>query len=96
MAFLARFANCKVEKVSAEAVTEGLIHIINLIFPWPKRESLKILVNFEFLKGICVLDFYIKAEMQCPRHERLPLILVNYWILISFSAGVRSEGILNF
>ena len=57
MAFLALLANCKVEKVSAEAVTEGLIHIMNLIFPCPRRESLKILVSFEFLKGICVLDF---------------------------------------
>ena len=52
MALLALFANCKVENVSAEADTEGLIQMMNLIFPCPKSESLKILVSFEFLKGM--------------------------------------------
>jgi hypothetical protein len=70
--------------------------MINLIFPCPNKESLRILVSFEFLKGICVLVLSMRAEIQCPRHERLPLMLVNSWILISFSAAVRSEGILNF
>ena len=51
MARLALFANCKVEKVYADADTEGLIQIMNLIFPWPNKESLRILVNLEFLKG---------------------------------------------
>lgn len=45
---------------------------------------------------MCVRDFSIKAEIQCPRHDKLPLILVNYWILVSFSNAVKSEGILNF
>jgi len=70
--------------------------MINLIFPWPSKESLKIRVSFEFLNGICVRDFSINAEMQCPRHDKLPLILVNYWILIYFYNAVKSEGILNF
>lgn len=96
MALFALLANCSVEKVSADAESEGLIHIINLIFPCPSKESLRILVNLEFLKGIWVLDLSIKAEIQCPRHERLPLMLVSSWILIYFSAAVRSEGILNF
>lgn len=96
MAFFARLANCKVENVSAEAVAEGLIQIMNLIFPCPRRESLRILVNFEFRKGICVLDFSINAEMQWPNDDKLPFILVNSWILISFSAVDKSEGILNF
>lgn len=77
MALFALLANCRVENVSAEAVKDGLMQIMNLIFPCPKRESLRILVNFEFLKGMCVLDLSIRAEMQCPRHERLPLMLVN-------------------
>jgi hypothetical protein len=52
MALLALLANCKVENVSAEAEMEGLMQMINLIFPCPNRESLKILVSLEFLKGI--------------------------------------------
>lgn len=34
--------------------------------------------------------------MQWPKQDKLPLILVNYWILIYFSADDKSEGILNF
>ena len=64
MALLARLANCKVEKVSADAEIEGLMHIINLIFPCPSRESLSILVSLEFLKGMWVRDLSIKAEIQ--------------------------------
>ena len=41
-------------------VTEGETHIINLIFPEPKRDSLNILVNLESLTGICVLDCMVK------------------------------------
>ena len=84
MALLALFANCKVEKVYAEADTDGEIHIINLILPCPSKESLKILVSLEFLNGMWVLDFYINAEMQWPRQDKLPLILVNYCILNYF------------
>ena len=96
IARLALFANCRVEKVSAEAEMEGLMQIMKRILPWPNRESLRILVSLEFLKGMWVRDLSISAEMQCPKQERLPLMLVNSWILISFSAAVRSEGILNF
>jgi hypothetical protein len=35
---------------------EGETQIISLIFPEPKKDSLKILVNLESLTGICVLD----------------------------------------
>ena len=38
----------------------------------------------------------MSADMQCPKHDKLPLMLVSYCILISFSLGERSEGILNF
>lgn len=96
MALLALLANCSVEKVSAEADTEGLMQMINLILPWPSRESLRMRVSLEFLKGICVRDLSMSAEMQWPRQERLPLILVNSWIRISFYRAVRSDGILNF
>jgi hypothetical protein len=64
MAFLALLANCKVEKVSALALTEGEIQTINFIFPGPTKESLNILVNLESRNGIWVLDFSIKAEIQ--------------------------------
>jgi len=77
MALFALFANCKVEKVSADAEIEGLMHMMNLILPCPSKESLKILVSFEFLKGMWVRVLSIKADMQCPKHERLPLMLVN-------------------
>ena len=70
--------------------------MINLIFPCPNKESLKIRVSFEFLKGMCVLDFSIKADIQWPKQDKLPLMLVSYWIRIYFSTAVRSEGILNF
>lgn len=66
------------EKVSADAEIDGLIQIINLIFPCPNNESLRIRVNLEFLNGICVRDFYINADIQCPKHDKLPFILVNY------------------
>ena len=51
--------------------------MINLILPGPIKDSLKILVNLEFLKGMCVLDLSIRAEIQCPRVERLLLMLVS-------------------
>ena len=53
------------------------MQIINLIFPCPRSESLKILVNLEFLNGIWVLDFSISADIQWPRHDKLPFILVS-------------------
>ena len=96
MALLALLANCSVEKVYAEADTEGLIQIMNLIFPCPSKESLRILVSFEFLKGICVLDFSISAEIHCPRHDKLPLILVSYCILIYFYAAVTPARQMRF
>jgi hypothetical protein len=52
--------------------------------PCPSKESLKILVSLEFLNGMWVLDFYINAEMQWPRQDKLPLMLVNYCILNYF------------
>jgi hypothetical protein len=64
IARLALLANCRVEKVSAEAETEGLMQMMNLILPWPSSESLSILVSLEFLKGMCVLDLSMRADMQ--------------------------------
>lgn len=96
MALLALLANCRVENVSADAEIEGLIQMMNLILPWPSNESLNILVNLEFLKGIWVLDLSMRADIQWPKQERLPLMLVSSCILIYFSAAVKSEGILNF
>lgn len=77
MALLALLANCSVEKVSADADIEGLMQIMNLILPCPSRESLRMRVSLEFLKGMWVRDLSMSAEMQCPRQERLPLMLVN-------------------
>ena len=56
MAFLTLSANCRVEEVSLVDVMEGDTQMINLIFPEPSKESLKILVSFESRTGICVLD----------------------------------------
>ena len=61
IAFLARLANCSVEKVSAAADTEGDIQMMSLSLPLPISESLRILVSLEFLKGICVLALSINA-----------------------------------
>lgn len=77
MAFFALLANCNVENVSAEELKEGLMQITNLNMPFPKSESLRIRVNLEFRKGICALYFSIREEMQCPKQDKLPLILVN-------------------
>jgi hypothetical protein len=51
-AFLTLSANCNVEDVSCIEVIEGEVHIISRIFPDPIRESFRILVSFESLKGI--------------------------------------------
>ena len=64
-------------KVSLFAVVEGEIQIMKAIFPFPFKLSLKTRVNFEFLNGMCVLDFSIKALIQCPRVDKDPLIYVN-------------------
>jgi hypothetical protein len=74
MALLARLANWRVEKVSAEAEVEGEMHTINRILPLPVKESARTLVSLEFLKGIWVLDLSTNAEMHCPRLEREPLM----------------------
>ena len=50
---------------------------MNKILPLPLKESLRTLVNLEFLNGICVLFLSIKADMQCPKQDKLPLIDVN-------------------
>ena len=51
-ALLALLANCSVENVSALEVIDGETQNMKVIFPVPDRESLKILVNLEFLNGI--------------------------------------------
>jgi hypothetical protein len=63
-----------VEKVSAEVVIEGEMHTMKVILAFPLSESLKTLVNLEFLKGIWVLFLSISAEMQWPRDDSEPLI----------------------
>ena len=81
---------CKVERVSDEEEIEGDIQTINHILPLPLKESDNTLVNLEFRKGICVLDFSIKADMQWPKHDKLPLMEVNSLIRKSFSSFVKS------
>ena len=75
---------------------EGETQTINLILDAPIKESLKILVSLESRNGICVRDWFVKADIQCPNLDRLPLIDFNSAILIYFSAGGKSWGILNF
>ncbi len=95
-AFLALLANCRVEKVSLEALREGLMHIINLINPFPNKESLNILVSLEFLNGMWLLDFWVNADIQNPREDKLLLILINSWVWTYFYYEDKSIGILNF
>ncbi len=40
---------------------DGDAHMIKRILPDPNKESLRILVNFESLKGIWLLDWAVKA-----------------------------------
>ena len=96
IAFLARFANYKVENVSWFDVIDGEIQTIKLILSAPLREDYKTLVSFEFLNGMWVLYFSIKADMQCPKQDKLPFIHVNSCILNSLSSWEISCGILNF
>lgn len=63
-----------VENVSEFDEFEGEIQTINAILLFPLKESLRTLVSLEFLNGICVLFLSIRADIQCPRHERDPLI----------------------
>ena len=60
-ALFTRSANCKVDEVSCMAEMEGETQMIKRIFPGPKRESLKILVSFESLNGMWLLDCEVKA-----------------------------------
>lgn len=52
MARLTRSANCRVEDVSFMDAMEGETQIINLIFPEPIKDSLRILVSLESRTGI--------------------------------------------
>ena len=75
---------------------DGEMHTMNVIFAEPLNESLSTLVSFELLKGICVLFLSCSAEMQYPKVDKLELIDVSSWILMSFSCGDIFGGILNF
>lgn len=72
------------------ALIEGEIQTISLIFPLPRSESLNILVNFDYLKGMWVRDCIVKAEMQWPSLERLPFMLLSSCSLIYLSWGETS------
>ena len=78
---------------------------IKLIFEFPLNDDDKIRVSFEFLKGICVLDLSIRADMQFPKLyyfikwinlDKDPLMHVSSYILSSLSSIDISCGILNF
>ena len=69
---------------------EGETQIISLILDDPIKDYRKILVSFESLNGICVLDWLVNADIQCPNFDKLPLICFNSDILIYFYACERS------
>jgi hypothetical protein len=50
---------------------------IIVIFELPERESLNILVSFEFLNGIWVLLLSYRLEIQYPRVDKDVFIDVN-------------------
>lgn len=89
IAFFALFANCKVDSVSFAADIDGDTQIISLSLPFPVKDSLKILVNLDYLNGMWVLVFSPNAEMQWPKLDREPLIEVNYWTCISLYAALK-------
>lgn len=70
--------------------------MINLINPFPSKESDNILVSLEFLNGIWLLDFWVNADIQNPRDDKLLLILINSWVWIYFYYEDKSPAILNF
>lgn len=59
---------------------------IKVIREFPDKESLSTLVNFEFLKGICVLFLLVNAEIHYPKLLKDPLMHVNSTILNSLSS----------
>ena len=96
IARFARLANWSVENVSALALIEGDMHTMNFILPCPIRLSLRIRVSLLLRKGIWVLLLSINADLQWPRQQRLPLMLLSSWMRIYRYWGDKSEGILNF
>lgn len=84
IARLTRSANCKVEEVSFMDAMEGETQMISRILPEPIKDSLRIRVSLESRTGMCVLDWMVKEEMQCPSLERLPLMDLSSSNLISF------------
>jgi len=54
------------------------------------------LVNFEFLKGICVRFLSLIAFMHYPKADKLPFIEITSYLQISFSSYDIVYGILNF
>jgi len=59
------------------------MQIIKAIFESISRESFKILVNFEFLKGTWLLFGSANALIHWPREDNDPLIDVSSWIYLS-------------
>lgn len=57
---------------------------------------LKNLVNFEFLKGICVRFLSLIALMHQPNADKLPFMDITSYLQISFSSYDIVYGILNF
>ena len=75
---------------------EGETHTISLILEGPNNDYLKILVNLESLKGIWERDWLVRADIQWPSFDRLPLMDFNSANLIYLSSDDISFGILNF
>lgn len=72
------------------AETDGETHTISLIFDDPKRDSLNILVSLESRNGMWDLLWEVKAEIQCPNLDKLPLIDLSSASLIYLSDGETS------
>ena len=88
--FLAEIPNLNVEIVSEILLGWGEQVTIKLVLELPPKLYCRTLVNLESLTGMWVLDCIVKADMQWPSFDKLPLMHLSSIIRISFSAWGRS------
>jgi len=65
-----------VETVSASLYEQGDAVTIKAVLEFPPRDSVRILVSFESLYGICFAFLEVSALITLARAERLPLIFL--------------------
>ena len=69
---------------------------MSMILEGPSRDYRSIRVSLESRNGMCVLFSLVRAEMQWPSLDRLPLMHLSSVSRISLSEAGRFLGMLNF